>query len=152
MFLGVKTRHLHIIAIILILVAGFLWSRKLATQTLEASRNRLLNSNAEQIAIIRQKIEQKTDPIELADFGRKFLLAGNAEAAILPLERATKLKPNYRDAWYLLGYAYAKLAGTTGDLAKRTEALDRARAAVDEALVIDPVHRLSQELRAELER
>lgn len=152
MFLGIKTRHLHIIAIILILVAGFLWSRKLANQTLEASRNRLLDSNAEQLAIISQKIEQKNDPLELTDFGRKFLLAGNAEAAILPLERATKLKPNYRDAWYLLGYAYAKRAGATDNPAERAKALDKARMAVDEALAIDPVHRLSQELRAELER
>lgn len=116
------TRHLQIIAILLIVAAGFLWTQRWQQQIVRQAKLEIHDNSADQLAIVKEKVDEKTNVFELVDFGRSLLAAGNADFAVVALEKATTLKPGYRDAWYLLGVAYAK----QGHLPEAIDALNKA--------------------------
>jgi hypothetical protein len=65
----------------------------------------------------------------LVNVGRVRLRQGQASLAVLPLERAVALWPDYARAWVLLGDAYT----ATGDTARAADARRRASAAASQA-------------------
>lgn len=134
-----KTRALKVIAIGLLLLAGFLWSQRLGSQALLKIQADIKDSSSEQLELVRTKVEAKTDPTEVFDFGRKLLDSGNPDFAVVALEKSTSLQPEYRDGWYLLGLSYAR----QGEIAKAKQALGKA-------LAIDPDHQPSNELLKQL--
>lgn len=144
------TRHLQLTAIFLILLAGFLWSQRLGQQAYESSQHQRDNFLAEQLAVVEKKVSAYEDPIQLVTFGRKFLSAGNPHFAIVPLERATALQSDYRDAWYLLGYSYSQAANDTTDPIAKQQALEKAAEALQAAKAIDPEHQLTNDLLRQL--
>lgn len=143
-------RQIQLVAIVLVLAAGFLWSQRLAGHELEASKLQITDSSAEQLLIVEQKVAEKDNPFELLDFGRKFLSAGNPRFALVPLRRATKLQPKLRDGWYLLGYSYAQLAKESDDESEAAKAVADAVEALETARALDPSHKLTNELLEQL--
>ena len=65
--------------------------------------------------ILIQSIEKSNDYLTLFKAGKDFLAQGKLELAIASLERVVKLKPDFRDGFYLLGYTYLKSYEATGD-------------------------------------
>lgn len=149
-----QLRITRIIAIILILLAGFLWARRLSADTLERSISAINDSLAEQTAILETKVALKSDSVELIGLGRKLLESGSPAFAIIPLEKAVSLDPGVRDGWYLLGYAYIERANqlTAIDRGKeRSELLAKARNTLKRAHTLDPNHGPTNELLGQLE-
>lgn len=149
-----RTRATQLTAIVLTLTAGFLWSQRLGEQAFQASRAALDDSTAirEQLEIIEQKTDTNANTLELVEFGRKFLAAGNPRFAIIPLERATQLKDNFRDAWYLLGYSYAQLSQETSGTTEKRTVIMKALAALEQARQLDPLHQPTNDLISQLSR
>lgn len=145
-----KLTFVRLLAVLLLLVAGYLWSGKLGRQVLASSIAENANADPERITLLKERIAEKKDPIELVAMGRSFLSSGGANYAIVVLEQATVLSPNYRDAWYLLGYSYAQLMTQPGsdssDLARKAkEALEKSR-------LIDPNHQPTSDLLKQLNK
>lgn len=148
-----QLRLIQITALVLFLIAGVLWSQRLADQQFQASQAKIDQSVTDQIGLVQKKVNEKDDPVELFEFGRKFLETGNARYAIVALERAVKLKSDFRDAWYLLGYSYTKLATDLNrptDATERQINLDKALAALNQAHAIDPNHHPTNDLIQQL--
>lgn len=82
-------------------------------------------------------IAQNTDPKDIFEGGLRLLNSGNVDLARYSFERATKLEPYWRDAWYLLGYALA--SGDNPDF-------PAAKTALKTATSIDPLDKQSWQL------
>jgi tetratricopeptide (TPR) repeat protein len=134
-----RQRNLKIITVVLVLLAGFLWSQRLGDQALLKIKADIKDSTTEQLELVRNKVETKTDPVEIFDFGRKFLDSENPDFAVVAFEKSTKLQPEFRDGWYLLGLSYA-----------RQGEIEKAKTALNKALAIDPAHQLSLDLLKQL--
>lgn len=149
-----KKMHYQIVAIILTLAAGYLWASRLAADATRQELTKIDRSLTEQTAILEKRVGQKNNPFELVNMGRKLLKAGSPQFAIVPLLRATKLKSGYRDAWYLLGYSYLKLANQTTDplrVKEKQEHLGKAEASLRRAFLIDPNHEPTKALLEQLD-
>ncbi len=144
-----QTQLIQLISIVLILIAGYLWSHRLANEKFVEYRNNIRDGSSEQIQTLRQRVLAKNDPYELVNFGKNFLAAGNPEFAITALERATELAPKFRDGWYLLGYAELQMANETSGK-DHTEHLASAKAALRKAFAIDPRHEPTNDLLNQL--
>ena len=146
-------RVIQIASAILLLVAGQLWSQKLARQVLVEGIEQANDSTEEQEELFTDRIAKKTDPYELAATGKKLLYSNNARFAVIPLKQATSLAPNYRDAWFLLGYAELQVTNETVSAKKSNEKLvhrQRAITALRAAIKIDPNHQPSRDLLKQL--
>lgn len=148
-----QLRQLQFAAVILLLLAGYLWSHKLSDQYLQRSIAEINQSLTDQRPKVVARIEEKNDPLELINIGRKFLSAGNPTFAIIPLEKATELSPDFRDGWYLLGYSYLQAANEIIEPKKvsdKEELKEKAVAALKAAQKIDPAHEPTEILLRQL--
>lgn len=143
-------RQIQFTAIVLILAAGFLWSQRLATQTLEASHLKINLETTDQLQLVQEKVATKNEPLQLLEFGRKLLASGNPRFAVVAFERATALQPKMRDAWYLLGYSYAQVAKKSENTTLAVEAVRKAVKALETAQKLDPGHKLTNDLLKQL--
>lgn len=147
-------RTTQYIALFLILVAGFLWSQNLSREHLNREVAALQSAETDHLDKIEERVAEMDDPIALVDMGRKFLSAGNPRFAVVPLQKATELKPGYRDGWYLLGYSYAEIANSYGTDARKLNdkqtAMNKAADALLQARKIDPGHKATNDLLAQL--
>jgi hypothetical protein len=147
-------RTTQYIALFLILTAGLLWSQKLSREHLNQNVAALQAAEIDQIDKVEQRIADINDPIALVDMGRKFLAAGNPRFAVVPLLKATELKPGYRDGWYLLGYSYLEISNMYGSDTRKSAdkqvALNQAADALLQARKIDPAHQPTADLLAQL--
>jgi tetratricopeptide (TPR) repeat protein len=64
---------------------------------------------------VKRAIAKSEDFLILMQAGRQFLEQGKYELALATFKRTVELRPDYRDAHYLLGYTYLKLYEQTGD-------------------------------------
>jgi tetratricopeptide (TPR) repeat protein len=146
-----KTLLYQLTAIFLILLAGQLWTQRLGSTVFDQEKAKIHTDLEEQGQLLKNRLAEKSNPLELVSIGRKLLAAGNPEFAALALERATTVAPAYRDGWYLLGYSYLQLASSSHTppedqnsyLAQATKALQKAKA-------IDPGHKLTNDLLKQL--
>lgn len=146
-------RYLQIIGLVLVLVAGQLWSQRLAEQNWRDHSYLLEEALNDQLDVVEAKIQTQDDPVALVRLGQKFLNGGDARSAVIPLERAARLKPNYRDAWYLLGYSYIKAdldAAANPAPAGRPAYRQQAKKALEKARSLDPTHAPTNQLLKEL--
>ncbi len=146
-------RLVQVIGLFLVILAGYLWSHRLADQVYRQSLRRNDQFVNDQLEIVRGKVKTKDDPVELISFGRKFLDAGNAQFAVIPLERATRLAPKIRDGWYLLGYSYLRITTDDEGLLDPVainQYRQRAELALQEAAKIDPAHKPTRQLLEQL--
>lgn len=134
-----RPRNLQIISVALVLLAGLLWSQRLGKIELIKIEASIAQNSQEQLELVRSKVEAKSDPLEIFDFGRKLLHAGNPKMAVIALEKSTRLQPQFRDGWYLLGLSYGRLGETA-----------KALVVIDRALTIDAGHQPSIDLKAKL--
>lgn len=148
-----SARQVQLIAIVLLLVAGWLWSQRLAEDSYRRALIDIQNAESDQISTVQMLVDKRDDPFDLIDMGRQFLESGNGRYAVLPLEKAVELKPEFRDAWYWLGYAYLQAAQEIANPeagALRTEYSDKGVAALKEAYRIDPGYEPTLELLRQL--
>jgi len=146
-------RYLQVIGLVLILIAGHLWTQRLGDQSWRNHAALLKEAENDQLDILEANIENKNDPLALVGLGQKLLDNGDAESAIIPLERATQIKSNYRDAWYLLGYSYIKADLDTQSEVAVTHPIayrQQAKKALEKAHTIDPGHEPTNHLLKEL--
>lgn len=90
----------------------------------------LLDEGKSKEALVEAKKAVDADskkPIYLVVYGNALLGAGNVKAAISQYDAATKLRPDYENAYYNLGRALQKDGQTT-----------EAKAALSQALKLDP--------------
>ncbi len=144
-----------IVAALIILIAGWLWSQRLAEQALLKTERQLAANRIDFAPLIETKVASQNDPLPLVKLGRTLLSTNSPQLAIIPLQKATELSPRYRDAWYLLGYSYVQLANQAAHLKKKNEqqeALIKAKAALTEAQEIDASHQPTFDLLQELDQ
>lgn len=150
-------RKIQLTALALTLLAGFLWSQKYAKQLYDQQVNLIQDSSQEQVEMLRSRIDAQTDPIRLLDMGQTFLSSHHPDFAIVALEKATELKPDLRDGWYLLGYSHIEASNqispdtTNAALTSRkAQHLAKARAALLEAHQLDANHEPTNQLLNQL--
>jgi tetratricopeptide (TPR) repeat protein len=147
-------QRVQIGALILVLLAGFLWSQKLSRSYVQRTIDQLRQTENDQIGMVEERVAANNDAIELVNMGRKFLSAGNPRFAIVPLEKAVEIRSDYRDSWYLLGYSYIQAANElrtdVHKVVQRQELLQKAVVALQKAKSIDPSHEATNDLLAEL--
>lgn len=143
------THWLQLTAAIMLIIAGWLWSSKLAITTYEAQVASINDSLDDQVALLRKRIAAQNDALELITTGRGFLDAQSPRFAVITLERAVNIEPTLRDGWYLLAYSYVELANQHYEpFVSRNKAV----AALKKALEVDPGYTPAKELLAQLQR
>lgn len=149
-----KLQRIQIGALILVLLAGFLWSKKMSRTYVQRSIEQLREAENDQIDKVEERVAANNNALELVNMGRKFLTAGNPRFAIVPLEKAVDLRSDYRDGWYLLGYSYIQAANElrtdVRKVVQRQELLQKAVVALQKAKSIDPSHEATTNLLTEL--
>lgn len=148
-----QLRQIQILAIILLLVAGYLWSNRWSDQIVANNIAALHSPSTEQENQVKDRTEAQDDPYELVNFGRKLLTAGNPAFAIIPLEKAVKLDEKYRDGWYLLGYSYIQIANelpANRPAGQRQDYHEKAINALQKAKGLDPTHEPTLQLLKQL--
>ncbi len=122
------------IIIIAALVIGFLGSRLIGAlyyNKLMSESSALGNFQKQ----YQEKINLETDPYELAKMGMVFLRINDNETAFLCFDKASKMDPNWRDAFVWKGYTELKFN-------KPKDALISLKAAEK----IDPIYPLTYQL------
>jgi Flp pilus assembly protein TadD len=143
-----KLNLIRAAAVLLLLLAGYLWSARLSQEIFASGLEMRAQADSKSLTHFREQIEQKDDAITLVVMGKNFLSSDSTPYAIIALERATEVNPNYRDAWYLLGYAYVQsLALPEVD---RMSHAEKAKIALETARTIDPTHQPTIDLLEQL--
>ena len=145
---ALTTHRLQITAACLLILAGWLWSGRLAQAAYEEQLSAINDSTTEQVELLKRRISEQTDPLTLVATGQSFLESKSPRFAAVVLEQAVKLQPEYRDAWYLLGYSYLELSNSNIEpIHYRT----KARNALETALAIDANYQPAKDLLAQLQ-
>ena len=142
------THWLQLTAAIMLILAGWLWSSKLAITTYEAQLASINDTLDDQVALLEERVAERDDALELLATGKGFIEAKSPRFAIVTLEQATKADPQLRDGWYLLAYSYIELAN---DHYEPFVSRSKAIAALKKTLEIDPSHQPAKELLAQLQ-
>lgn len=145
-------RGIQILALILTLVAGYLWTKRLGNLVFARETVQIADRVNEQVEIIEERLEGEQRPTELLSFGKNLLESNNPRIALIPLKKVTRIAPDLRDGWYLLGYCYLQLA-QSDDIASdqdRQVLLNNGAAALQRAKKIDPAHQPTLDLLNQL--
>ena len=102
------------------------------------SQREILLSALKKILNLKSSIFNSDNPQNTLLVGTAFWQMGYDNLAIGQFEKATKIDPEYRDAWIYLGKAYLQQSTTNNQ--QSTEALNKAEEALEKAAEIDPVY------------
>ncbi len=144
-----STHWLQLTATVLLILAGWLWSSKLAIVTYQAQVATINSSLDDQVALLTDRLATQTDTLRLMATGHRFLDAKSPRFAVVALSQAVKLDPANRDSWYLLAYSYVELAN---EHYEPFVSRSKATAALKKALAIDANYEPAKELLEQLSR
>jgi len=124
-----------IIAIVIILIVGFVASRLVGYLAYQHWTKDLDEVTQKYQAQYAEQVKYETDSNKLVSRAEKYIKSDNIAYALITLKQATTIDPNYRDGWIWLGYIQLK----NNDFSGALQALKTAEK-------IDPLYKETYEL------
>jgi len=130
-----QNRLIKFFTLVTVLLVGYLgsivisgvayehWTKKISEETIELQNN------------YTQEVLTKTDPYRLVKLGVRQANFGETALALISLQRAVEIDPNYRDGWVYLGYVQIK-----------SNRLGAALESLQKAAELDPINPLTYQL------